>query len=471
MHVAVHDYCARRRRTCLQCPRCRSAGNVDPDPAGVNIHVDTTAPDTTITSGPSGLTTDNTPIFSFDAAVGVASFECRFDDALFAACVSPVEDVVLADGEHTFELRAIDTAGNVDPTPDSRTFTVDTVVPDTTITGGPTGRTNDNTPTFTFTSTEPGSTFECFVTSAGFEPCTSPYTYAPQPEGSNSFIVHAIDPAGNVDATAADRSFYVDTTAPDTAITLGPSGPTADSTPTFGFSSEDGATFECRLDNASFAACTSPHTTAALADGSHTFEARAVDSVGNVDPTPDSRQFIIDATAPDTTITSGPTGTTEDDTPTFGFNSPDPGATFQCRVDNAAFTACTTPHTTAALTNGSHTFEVRATDAMGNTDPTPASRTFTVNLDNAAPQTTITSGPSALSLSTKATFTFTSSEAGSSFQCRLDGATWQPCTSPRIYVGIRLGKHTFDVRATDQAGNTDPTPAQRNWTTLGLLPF
>jgi hypothetical protein len=76
-----------------------------------------------------------------------------------------------------------------------------------------------------------------------------------------------------------------------------------------------------------------------------------------------------------------------------------------------------------------------------------------------------------LSLSSKATFSFISSEGGSSFQCRLDGGAWQACTNPRTYSGIGLGNHTFAVRAIDPAGNTDPTPADQTWLSLGLLPF
>ena len=85
-----------------------------------------------------------------------------------------------------------------------------------------------------------------------------------------------------------------------------------------------------------------------------------------------------DTTPPDTTITAGPTGTTADSTPTFSFTATEAGSTFECRVDGGAWSACTSATTTGVLADGPHTFEVRATDGAGNTDPTPASRTFTV---------------------------------------------------------------------------------------------
>lgn len=83
----------------------------------------------------------------------------------------------------------------------------------------------------------------------------------------------------------------------------------------------------------------------------------------------------------ETTIDSGPTGSTSDSTPTFGFSSNDPAGTeFECRVDGASFAPCggSTSHTTAPLSGGAHTFEVRGTDSTGFTDPSPAKRSFTV---------------------------------------------------------------------------------------------
>jgi hypothetical protein len=96
----------------------------------------------------------------------------------------------------------------------------------------------------------------------------------------------------------------------------------------------------------------------------------------------------VDTTAPNTTITSGPTGTTTDNTPTFGFTASESGSTFRCRLDAGAWTACTSPWTTGALTDGMHGIAVRATDAAGNTDATPATQSFTVAAA-AAPQTLV----------------------------------------------------------------------------------
>ena len=85
---------------------------------------------------------------------------------------------------------------------------------------------------------------------------------------------------------------------------------------------------------------------------------------------------------PDTVINSGPSGTIADSTPTFTFSSPDePGSTFECSVDGGPFGPCSGPgasHTTGRLPDGTHTFAVRARDASGFHDPTPAVRSFTI---------------------------------------------------------------------------------------------
>ncbi len=94
-----------------------------------------------------------------------------------------------------------------------------------------------------------------------------------------------------------------DTTAPLAAIDAGPAGTTADTAPTFEFSADERrASFECRLDGAGFAPCSSPFTTPTLAEGPHTFEVRAVDVPGNVQSTPTTRAFTIDVPDPPSAV-------------------------------------------------------------------------------------------------------------------------------------------------------------------------
>jgi len=86
--------------------------------------------------------------------------------------------------------------------------------------------------------------------------------------------------------------------------------------------------------------------------------------------------------------------------------------------------------------------------------------------DTTPPQTRIRKGPKRKSESATAKFKFTSSEKGSTFQCKLDKKPWRRCKSPKTYKGLKPGKHVFKVRAVDKAGNVDPTPAKRKFEVL-----
>jgi hypothetical protein len=86
------------------------------------------------------------------------------------------------------------------------------------------------------------------------------------------------------------------------------------------------------------------------------------------------------------------------------------------------------------------------------------------------PETTISSGPSGSTSSTSASFGFTSDTYGSTFECRLDNASFTGCTSPAKYSGLATGSHTFAVRAISPGGTADPTPATRSWTVAAAAP-
>jgi hypothetical protein len=76
-----------------------------------------------------------------------------------------------------------------------------------------------------------------------------------------------------------------------------------------------------------------------------------------------------------------------------------------------------------------------------------------------APETTIVKGPKARTHRRTAKFRFVSSEPGSTFQCKLDARKFKPCLSPKKYKRLKPGRHVFEVRAIDPAGNRDKTPA------------
>jgi hypothetical protein len=215
-------------------------------------------------------------------------------------------------------------------------------------------------------------------------------------------------------------------------------------------------------------ASASPAVDQGLSSGSETVDQRGlsrpsdfgvIPNVGGGDGTDIGAFELQDATPPDTTITSGPAdgSLTNQATATFAFASSEPGSSFECSVDGGAFIACPNPETTSPLADGPHAFAVRAVDAAHNPDPAPATRTLTV--DSTSPQTKI-KGLRAKTDKRKLKIRFASSEAGSTFRCKLDRKRFRSCTSPYKAKQLSFGIHRFKVVATDRAGNADPTPAK-----------
>ncbi len=90
--------------------------------------------------------------------------------------------------------------------------------------------------------------------------------------------------------------------------------------------------------------------------------------------------------------------------------------------------------------------------------------TWGSNRDVSPPETEILSHPSEFSNSSSASFTFSSSEDNSTFECQIDGSQFKECFSPQNYDNLIEGKHSFKVRAIDSSGNVDETPAEFSWT-------
>jgi uncharacterized protein (TIGR03382 family) len=467
------------------------AGNVDTTPARYDWTVDLTPPDTRITAGPPRYTNATSAAFSFthEGTEPGVRYECKLStEPAFTACSSPRTYAGLVDGDYTFQVRAVDAAGNVDPTPASQLWTVDTTPPTVTIVSGPTGTTRDTSATFDFSSNEaapppPGVTYLCKLdTEADFTPCSDPKTYTGLGEGTHRLEVIAEDAAGNRSQTPAVRTWTVDITPPDTKIISGPPSSTNATSATFEFAyegTEAGTVkYQCKLDTeADFTDCTNPKTYTGLGEGAHTLLVRAVDAVGNVDTTPARYDWTVDTTAPDTKIVSGPQSTTGSPNATFQFTHE--GAetnpvTYECRLaTETAFTSCTSPKTYTGLADGTYTFLVRAVDAAGNPDPTPATQTWTV--DTAKPTVTIVSGPPSTTSATSATFDFDSNEAttttGVTYLCKLDGeADFTVCPDPKTYTGLGEGAHRLEVLAMDAAGNRSETPAVYTWSVDTLAP-
>jgi hypothetical protein len=153
---------------------------------------------------------------------------------------------------------------------------------------------SSSNPVFNFAASETGSTFRCSVDGSTFATCTPGAAFGPAlANGTHTFAVIAIDAAGQQSAPV-QASFTVAAPTPETVIDSGPPASGTSRTATFSFhSTKAGSTFQCSLDGSAFAACTSPFTKAHLAPAQHAFAVRAIDSLGNVDPTPAASSFKV----------------------------------------------------------------------------------------------------------------------------------------------------------------------------------
>ena len=311
--------------------------------------------------------------------------------------------------------------------------------------------------------------------------CSSPdvVDLTGDPDGTYALEVYLVDQAGNT-GSPASSDYVLDRLAPGVpTINSGPPATDNDTTPTWAFTGEAGATFTCQVDGpsgpGSFAACTSPTTpTLSQGDGNYTFMVRATDAAGNTSGAA-SGGYQLDTTAPAVPSLSAPASPSQSTSPSFTFTA-EAGATTQCRLDGPAgvgsFGACTSPYV-PSLTDGDGTYivRVRATDQAGNTGAT-ASASYV--LDTTAPAAPVVSGPTGPSAVTSVSWTFTP-EAGATTECRLVGPTsttaWSACTSPTtLTLAQGDGTYTLEVRATDLAGNLGSAGASPGYDLLTTAP-
>ena len=148
--------------------------------------------------------------------------------------------------------------------------------------------------------------------------------------------------------------------------------------------------FECSVDGAAFAACTSPAQFDNLGSGAHTLNVKTVDNVGNEATSLASFNWSVDATPPDTTINSATDGNaiavsnggnTTSTSMTFTFSGTDIGVGldhFECSLDGSTFSSCASPLQLNSLSLGAHTMEIRAEDKIGNEGETPTVFLWTI---------------------------------------------------------------------------------------------
>ena len=423
-----------------------------------------TPPAPELISAPSQWSNSTSATVTWNEGEGMLS-SCSLDDANPTQCSTPLQLTGLSDGNHTLEITLIDQAGETSP-PTSLSWVVDTLAPlAPAVSSGPSGSVSSTSASFAFTG-EAGGSFECRIDSGAWGVCSSPKSYSGLSQGVRVFEVRQADQAGNV-SEAGSRSWVVDTLAPDTpVVTDRPATVTNETSASFSFLSPEPGTFSCRLDDSEWFECESPTTFTDLDQGDHTFVVRHSDAVKNPSPAA-TETWTVDSIAPSPpSISYGSSGVSSSASASFSFMGEE-GTSFECKVDDDLWAACSSPAAYSELSEDNHVFRVRARDTAGNIS-TASERVWVV--DTLAPLApAVSSGPSGSVSSTSASFAFTG-EAGGSFECRIDSGAWGVCSSPKSYSGLSQGVRVFEVRQADQAGNVSEA-GSRSWVVDTLAPL
>jgi large repetitive protein len=305
-----------------------------------------------------------------------------------------------------------------------------------------------------FSSDQVGVSFSCSLDGAAVSACSSPVAYSGLASGDHIFKVYSTNAAGLADVSPAEHSWNVDAQAPVVTIDNLADLPALASTGTISiqFSSNEPGTFVCQLDDGAASACSSPKNYSGLTEGAHKIVVSSVDGVGNVSPVPATFQWVIDQTAPVAIIVAVDPGAPINNSSSISIQfAANETATFECSVDNGAFAACGSPLNLASLVEGSHWFEVRATDNAGNQGPLASYNWLTdltapvISLGNVIPAQG-NSGAHNISVE------FSVSEAAN-VTCSFDGAVAVSCSSPFVAVLDVAGPHSLVIAASDVAGN------------------
>lgn len=420
---------------------------------------------TRIVEKPTSVTNQSEATFRFESNVASNTYQVRVDSGEFSPAPNPYTLTGVAEGSHTIQARAVDGQNNVDPVPDSFTWSVDMTAPVLAITNAPAARTTATQASFEFTAID-ASVTEMSLDDAAYVPVSSPYVKDGLAVGQHKLTLRVSDSAGNTGE--ATHTWEVisptlsDTQAPDTIISSTLTTPTRETRAEIRFSSnEPNVIFEGRLDGSHFSTVTSPHVLTNLSDGDHTFEVRAVDAAANVDATPEVIRWKVDTTAPDTTLTRTPDALSNRPIATFEFTASEPNSIFFARIDGGQLARATSPLTIRNLAEGAHTIEIAAEDALGNRDASAA--TFSWKIDSSEPVVQIVFPPNeALTDAGQITLVGKASDPAGIESVRVNSNASVAVTTDgyanwRAQISLVPGANTLAIEAIDINGRASAT--------------
>ena len=294
-------------------------------------------------------------------------------------------------------------------------------------------------------------------------------------QGEQTVIVRARDEVGNYTTDSISLSLNIDTLVPNInsivatigtgALVRGASTKERDVTFTFG-ANEPVQGYQCSLDGATFVNCNETHPITGLYDNSHVLRVKATDRAGNPSGVAEFN-WIVDNTAPQVVILSGPPARTNQDAVSFKIGlAPGElsGVTYTCVLDGETLASCPEELTVSGfgteVEEEEHVLEVTAEDKAGNVDSTPAIHRWVKDI-KPPPAPLITAPLGTLELNTETvtvsgtaepnsriTLFVAGVEAGTTLS---DGAgNWSgQATLPRV-----TADYAITAAATDEAGTT-----------------
>ncbi|MFN8109215.1 MAG: hypothetical protein U0Y82_05115 [Thermoleophilia bacterium] len=359
------------------------------------VRIDRGAP-----AAPTGLSgpaaTNAPPALTWNATADAVSYVITRDGTQIGTATGTAftDPALPADGTHAYRVIAVDGAGNSSAPSAALNVDVDTVAP--AIPGGVAGGSLawSNAASTTITATPAGGTTlqnrlsTDGGTSWGAASAGASVTVAA--EGETLVQFRAVDAAGNPSGwttVSAASTVRLDRTAPATPTGLTGAGVTA-TAPVLGWGAAAGADGYRVTRNGTQIGTTTgtAYTDTSLpAGGFFTYRVIATDLAGNASA-PSAAIGVTytpsDVIPPDTAITGAPAGPVNTASLTLGLTATE-SSTYECNVDGAGWSACGTPWAVGPLADGTHTLAARARDLAGNTDPSPAQVTLTI--DTAAP--------------------------------------------------------------------------------------
>jgi hypothetical protein len=370
----------------------------------VRFVVDHARPDTAFTGAlRGGVVLRPASAISFSAREAGARYECRVDGGDFRVCASPMALTQLRPGRHTVAVRAIDAAGNADATPATRALTVDrraagglfsddfesgALIPRWNVVVKGTGSAQAQTETarsggWAARFSQASASGSVAYARASFAAPVADVTVAESVRidgdgatGGSVPLLRLFDAGG----ARVVNLYRQNVTGKVWAQHSGIYAQTKSTLPLGTWAAVEiraaGDALQVTIDGQSVY-----QTTAATLGSVQTLqignEASAQAGTIFVDDVTATNTGVDDGSPPETTIDSAPGPNAPGGTANVTFSANEPGATFQCSLDQAAFAGCASPQNLSGLKAGAHTFAVRAIDAAGNVDPTAAETTWT----------------------------------------------------------------------------------------------